>query len=106
MKLELNQIISNRYQIIEQIGVGGMANVYCANDIKLDRKVTFKVLKEEFVDEEFIKKFNKEATAAAKISHLNIANVYDVGNDGNIHYIVMEYIDGYTLKYIISLWSI
>lgn len=103
MKLELNQTISNRYQIIEQIGVGGMANVYCANDIKLDRKVTFKVLKEEFIDEEFIKKFNKEAMAAAKISHLNIANVYDVGNDGNIHYIVMEYIDGYTLKDIIKI---
>ncbi|MDE6182636.1 MAG: Stk1 family PASTA domain-containing Ser/Thr kinase [Eubacteriales bacterium] len=103
MKLELNQIISNRYQIIEQIGVGGMANVYCASDIKLDRKVTFKVLKEEFIDEEFIKKFNKEAMAAAKISHLNIANVYDVGNDGNIHYIVMEYIDGYTLKDIIKI---
>ena len=103
MKLELNQIISNRYQIIEQIGVGGMANVYCASDIKLDRKVTFKVLKEEFIDEEFIKKFNNEAMAAAKISHLNIANVYDVGNDGNIHYIVMEYIDGYTLKDIIKI---
>lgn len=103
MKLELNQIISNRYQIIELIGVGGMANVYCANDIKLDRKVTFKVLKEEFIDDEFIKKFNKEAMAAAKISHLNIANVYDVGNDENIHYIVMEYIDGYTLKDIIKI---
>lgn len=103
MKLDLNQIISNRYQIIEQIGIGGMANVYCANDTKLDRKVTFKVLKEEFVDEEFIKRFNKEAMAAAKISHLNIANVFDVGNDGNIHYIVMEYIDGYTLKDIIKI---
>lgn len=103
MKLKPSQIINNRYEIIEQIGVGGTANVYCANDIKLERKVTFKVLKEEFIDEEFIKKFNKEAMAAAKLNHLNIANVYDVGNDGNIHYIVMEYIDGYTLKDIIKI---
>lgn len=103
MKLSPNQIISDRYQIIEQIGIGGMANVYCAQDIKLDRKVTFKVLKEEFVDKEFIEKFSKEAMAAAKLSHTNIANVYDFGNDGNIYYIVMEYIDGYTLKDIIKI---
>ncbi len=103
MKLEPNQIIANRYQIIKTIGVGGMANVYCANDIKLDRQVTFKVLKEEFAYEEFIKKFMKEAMAAAKISHPNIASVYDAGNDGDIYYIVMEYIDGYTLKDIIKI---
>lgn len=103
MKLSPNQIISDRYQIIEQIGIGGMANVYCAQDIKLDRKVTFKVLKEEFVDKEFIEKFSKEAMAAAKLSHTNIANVYDFGNDGNIYYIVMEYINGYTLKDIIKI---
>lgn len=103
MKLEPNQIIGDRYQIIEQIGTGGMANVYCANDIKLDREITLKVLKEEFVDEEFIRKFRKEATAAAKLNHPNIAGVYDVGNDGNIYYIVMEYVDGYTLKDIIKI---
>ncbi len=102
MKLEPKTIVSNRYEILELIGVGGMANVYCAKDLKLDRKVSFKVLKEEFIDEEFIGKFSKEARAAARISHINIANVYDVGNDGNIYYIVMEYIDGYTLKDIIK----
>lgn len=102
MKLEPKKIISQRYEIIELIGIGGMANVYCANDLKLDRKVTFKVLKEEFIDEEFIGRFSKEARAAARISHVNIANVYDVGNDENIYYIVMEYIDGYTLKDIIK----
>lgn len=102
MNLSKNQIVSNRYEIIELIGVGGMANVYCAKDLKLDRKVSFKVLKEEFIDEEFIGKFSKEARAAARISDVNIASVYDVGNDGNIYYIVMEYIDGYTLKDIIK----
>ncbi len=104
MKLELNQIVSERYKILERIGIGGMANVYCAKDIKLDRKVTFKVLKEEFIYEEFIEKFRKEAMAAAKLSHTNIANVYDVGNDGNIYYIVMEYVDGYTLKDITNVY--
>ncbi len=102
MKLEPKIVISDRYEIIELIGVGGMANVYCAKDLKLDRKVSFKVLKEEFIDEEFIGKFSKEARAAARISHINIANVYDVGNDGNVYYIVMEYVDGYTLKDIIK----
>ena len=102
MKLEPKTIVSDRYEILELIGVGGMANVYCAKDLKLDRKVSFKVLKEEFIDEEFIGKFSKEARAAARISHVNIANVYDVGNDGNIYYIVMEYVDGYTLKDIIK----
>ncbi|WP_250278297.1 Stk1 family PASTA domain-containing Ser/Thr kinase [[Clostridium] colinum] len=102
MKLEPKTVVSDRYEILELIGVGGMANVYCAKDLKLDRKVSFKVLKEEFIDEEFIGKFSKEARAAARISHINIANVYDVGNDGNIYYIVMEYVDGYTLKDIIK----
>ncbi len=102
MRLEKKTVVSDRYEIIELIGVGGMANVYCAKDLKLDRKVSFKVLKEEFIDEEFIGKFSKEARAAARIAHVNIANVYDVGNDGNIYYIVMEYVDGYTLKDIIK----
>lgn len=102
MKLEPKTIVSDRYEILELIGIGGMANVYCAKDLKLDRNVSFKVLKEEFIDEEFIGKFSKEARAAARISHVNIANVYDVGNDGNIYYIVMEYVDGYTLKDIIK----
>ena len=105
MKLEPKTVVSDRYEILELIGVGGMANVYCAKDLKLDRKVSFKVLKEEFIDEEFIGKFSKEARAAARISHVNIASVYDVGNDGNIYYIVMEYVDGYTLKDIIKAKS-
>ena len=100
--LEKNMLINNRYRIQEQIGVGGMAIVYRAIDEKLDREVTFKVLKEDYInDEEFIKRFSTEARAA-RLSNSNIVNVYDVGNDGNIHYIVMEYIDGFTLKELIS----
>lgn len=102
MKLKPKTIIAKRYEVIELIGVGGTANVYCANDLKLERKVSLKVLKEEFVDTDFIQKFSKEAKSAAKISHINIANVYDVGNDGDIYYIIMEYVDGYTLKEIIK----
>lgn len=103
MNIKAGTIVNNRYRIIEKIGIGGMAVVYRARDEKLDRFVTFKVLKEEFAaDAEFIKKFNIEARAAARLSHQNIVSVYDVGNEGYIHYIVMEYIDGFTLKELIN----
>ncbi|MBR1735644.1 MAG: Stk1 family PASTA domain-containing Ser/Thr kinase, partial [Firmicutes bacterium] len=103
MFLQNDTVISGRYRIIEQIGIGGMAVVYKALDIKLDRAVTLKVLKEAFIaDEEFLKRFSVEAKAAAKLNHPNIVSAYDVGEDGNIHYIVMEYIDGYTLKELIK----
>ncbi len=102
MNLDNGTVIAQRYEIIEKIGVGGMANVYRAKDLKLDRFVTFKVLKEEFIkDEEFIKRFSIEAQAAARLSHPNIVTVYDVGTEGNINYIVMEYIEGHTLKELI-----
>lgn len=102
MELKNGQVINGRYEILEKIGVGGMANVYCAKDLKLERKTTFKVLKEEFIDDDFIKRFTTEAQAVAKLSHMNIANVYDVGNENNIYYIVMEYVEGYTLKELIK----
>lgn len=103
MNIKQGTIISGRYTIIEKIGIGGMAVVYRAKDEKLDRFVTFKVLKEEYVaDEDFIKRFNIEARAAARLSHPNIVNVHDVGNDGLVYYIVMEYIDGCTLKELIN----
>lgn len=102
MQLNEGQIISQRYKILEVIGKGGMAIVYKANDLKLGRDVTFKVLKDDYIDDEaFINRFSTEARAAAQLAHTNIVNVYDVGNDGDIHYIVMEYIDGYTLKELI-----
>lgn len=99
MVLKPGTLINGRYRIIEQIGVGGMAIVYKASDEKLDRDVTFKVLKEAYIDdEEFIIRFVTEARAAAQLANHNIVNVYDVGNEGNINYIVMEYIEGFTLK--------
>ncbi len=103
MNIEPNTIISGRYAVLEKIGVGGMAVVYKAMDQKLNRYVTLKVLKEEHLEnQEFINRFAVEAQAAARLSHPNIVNVYDVGNDGNVYYIVMEYIDGITLKELIN----
>ncbi|WP_296645203.1 Stk1 family PASTA domain-containing Ser/Thr kinase [Romboutsia sp. 13368] len=96
-------ILGNRYEIIQKIGDGGMAFVYKAKDILLNRIVAVKVLRPEFVDDdEFLGKFKREAEAVASLSHPNIVNVYDVGEDGKVHYIVMEYIDGQNLKEIIK----
>ncbi len=103
MNLNSGMILGGRYEIHEKIGIGGMAVVYRGRDIKLERSVTVKVLKEEFSqDEEFRTRFNTEARSAAKLSHPNIVNVYDVGEDNGIYYIVMEYIHGDTLKQVIK----
>ena len=102
MNLE-GKLIGNRYEIQEIIGKGGMATVYKAQDIVLKRYVAVKVLREEFTtDEEFIKRFNTEAQSAASLTHQNIVSIYDVGNEDNIYYIVMELIQGKTLKQIID----
>lgn len=103
----IGKLLGNRYEIIEQIGVGGMALVYKAKCRLLDRFVAIKILKDEFIDdEEFIRKFKRESQAAASLSHPNIVNIYDVGVDENeskdIHYIVMEYINGKNLKEILK----
>ena len=99
MILKDNMVISDRYEIISKIGSGGMADVYKAKDHKLNRLVAIKVLKAEFCeDKTFIAKFRKEAQAAAGLSHPNIVNVYDVGEDNSVHYIVMELVEGITLK--------
>ena len=96
-------ILGSRYEIIRKIGDGGMAFVYEAKDRLLNRIVAVKVLRPEFVDdEEFLAKFKREAEAVANISHPNIVNVYDVGCDGKVNYIVMEYVDGQNLKEIIK----
>ncbi|MEF3402002.1 protein kinase, partial [Listeria monocytogenes] len=92
-------VLGNRYEIIKKIGDGGMAFVYEARDKLLNRTVAIKVLRPEFVDdEEFLTKFKREAEAVASLSHPNIVNVYDVGEDGKVHYIVMELIEGQNLK--------
>ena len=101
MNLE-GRLLGNRYEIIEKIGNGGMATVYKAKCHVLNRFVAVKILRDEFTtDEEFIKRFEIEAQSAASITHPNIVSVYDVGNEGNLYYIVMELIQGKTLKEII-----
>ena len=92
-------VLGERYEIISRIGAGGMADVYKAQDHKLNRLVAVKVMKAEFrEDTSFVAKFQKEAQAAAKLSHPNVVNVYDVGEDRGLYYIVMELIEGITLK--------
>ena len=101
----IGKIIGNRYEILEEVGLGGMATVYKAKDHVLNRLVAVKVLKDEFTtDTEFIKRFNTEAQAAASLSHPNIVSIYDVGHEdeNNLYYIVMELVQGKTLKEIIN----
>ncbi|MDO5134435.1 MAG: Stk1 family PASTA domain-containing Ser/Thr kinase [Eubacteriales bacterium] len=101
--LKTGMIIAERYEILGKIGTGGMADVYKAKDHKLNRFVAVKVLKSEFrEDATFVKKFRSEAQAAAVLTHPNIVNVFDVGDDEGVYYIVMELIEGITLKEYIS----
>ncbi len=97
------RLLGNRYEILEKIGIGGMATVYKAKCHVLNRYVAVKILRDEFTtDAEFVRRFNTEAQAAASLTHPNIVSIYDVGNEGNIYYIVMELIQGKTLKEIIT----
>ncbi|OLN33350.1 Stk1 family PASTA domain-containing Ser/Thr kinase [Desulfosporosinus metallidurans] len=98
----MSKIFGGRYEVLERIGAGGMAIVYKAKDILLNRVVTIKVLREQFIaDEDFIRRFRREAQSAASLSHPNIVSIYDVGKDGDTEYIVMEYVEGRNLKEII-----
>lgn len=91
--------INNRYQVIKTLGEGGMANVYLAYDTILDRKVAVKVLRGDLAnDEKFVRRFQREALAASSLSHPNIVEMYDVGEDNGQYFIVMEYVEGKTLK--------
>ncbi|MBD0379349.1 Stk1 family PASTA domain-containing Ser/Thr kinase [Paenibacillus sedimenti] len=95
--------LGGRYEILERIGGGGMALVYKGHDLLLNRKVAVKVLRSQYVhDEEFIRRFRREAQAAASLSHPNVVSIYDVGQEGEVHYIVMEYIEGTTLNDLIK----
>lgn len=95
----IGHILDNRYKILEKVGTGGMASVYKAQDILLDRIVAVKILHSKYGnDHDFVVRFRQEAQAAAKLSHPNIVNIYDVGYDENVHYIVMEFVRGETLK--------
>ena len=97
--LRKGMFLADRYEILEQIGNGGMSDVYKAKCHKLNRYVAIKVLKPEFSqDTSFVSKFRVEAQSAAGLSHPNVVNVYDVGEENGIHYIVMELVEGITLK--------
>ena len=97
--IKIGMMIADRYEILEKIGTGGMSDVYKAKDHKLNRFVAVKVLKQEFSENaNFVSKFRIEAQAAAGLMHPNIVNVYDVGEEGENHYIVMELVEGITLK--------
>ncbi|MDD6429518.1 MAG: Stk1 family PASTA domain-containing Ser/Thr kinase [Lachnospiraceae bacterium] len=101
--LSTGTILANRYEILEKIGTGGMSDVYKALDHSLGREVAIKVMKAEFSqDSTFVSKFRAEAQAAALLEHPNIVNIYDVGSEDGLYYIVMEYVEGITLKNYIS----
>ena len=92
-------LISDRYEIIEKVGSGGMADVYKAKCHRLNRMDAIKILKQEYSnDAKFVAKFRAEAQSVAGLSHQNIVNVYDVGEDDGLYYIVMELVEGITLK--------
>ena len=97
------QKINDRYEIIRSIGEGGMANVYLARDLILDREVAVKILRGDLAgDEKFVRRFQREAIAASSLSHPNIVEMYDVGEDDGNYFIVMEYVEGKTLKSLIK----
>lgn len=99
----IGRLLGNRYEILEQIGGGGMSLVYRARDIYLNRLVAIKVLREQFTsDEEFVARFRREAQAVASLSHANIVSIYDVGQEKETYYLVMEFIQGRNLKEIIK----
>lgn len=98
----MSEYIGNRYQVLKLLGRGGMADVYLAYDVILKREVAVKVLKADMSSDEMaLERFKREAGAVTQLSHPNIVDVYDVGDDGDKHYIVMEYVKGYTLKQLI-----
>ncbi|MBM7586786.1 serine/threonine-protein kinase [Bacillus pakistanensis] len=98
--------LSGRYKILDMVGGGGMANVYLAQDMILDREVAIKMLRLDFAnEEEFIKRFQREAQSATSLAHPNIVSIFDVGEEDDLYYIVMEYVDGMTLKQYIQQHS-
>lgn len=98
--------LGGRYEILDRIGGGGMAVVYKAKDLLLDRVVAVKVLRPQYaIDDDFVYRFRREAQAAASLSHPNVVSIYDVGVEGDVHYIIMEYVEGSTLKEYITNYA-
>ncbi|WP_409341069.1 Stk1 family PASTA domain-containing Ser/Thr kinase [Paenibacillus sp. MBLB4367] len=99
----IGQELGGRYELLDRVGGGGMAIVYKGHDLLLNRNVAVKILRQQYVhDEEFIRRFRREAQSAASLSHPNVVSIYDVGQEEDIHYIVMEYIEGMTLNDLIK----
>ena len=99
MNINIGTLIGGRYEIVDKIGTGGMADVFRARDHRLNRFTAIKILKNEYSqDTKFVTKFRQEAQAIACLSHPNVVGVYDVGEEDEMHYIVMEFVDGITLK--------
>ena len=97
--VKTGMLIGDRYEIIDKVGSGGMADVYKAMDHRLNRFVAVKVLKQEYSsDTKFVTKFRAEAQSVAGLSHPNVVGVYDVGEENELYYIVMELVEGITLK--------
>ena len=97
--LSVGMYLADRYEIVSKVGAGGMSDVYKAKDHILGRTVAIKVLKQEFSeDRTFVSKFRTEAQSAAGLEHPNVVNIYDVGSEDGLYYIVMEYVEGITLK--------
>ena len=103
MRIAENTVVDGRYRIIRKIGAGGMAEVWCADDTELDRRVALKVLHPRFAqDHEFVERFRREASAAAGLQHPNVVNVYDRGEVDGTYYIAMEYVEGASLREMIN----
>ncbi len=95
----IGEVLVSRYEILEEVGSGGMARVYSAKDLLLNRVVAVKILREQFADDEqFVERFRREARSAASLSHPNIVSIYDVGETGGVHFIVMEFVHGKNLR--------
>src|SRR5256885_14331746 len=102
-ELEAGTVVDGRYSIISRLGSGGMADVYCAQDLQLGRKVALKLLYRRFAeDEEFVERFRREASSAAGLQHANVVGVYDRGEWDGTYYIAMEYLEGQSLKQLIT----
>lgn len=99
----VGEVLVSRYEIREEVGSGGMARVYRAHDLLLNRMVAVKILREQFADDsQFVERFRREARSAASLSHPNIVNIYDVGETDGVHFIVMEYVQGKNLRQLIG----
>ncbi len=102
-RIAADTVVDGRYQVLEHLGTGGMAEVYCAHDLKLERKVALKLLHDRFAaDDEFVERFRREASSAAGLQHQHVVSVYDSGAADGTPYIAMEYVDGRTLKQLVQ----